>query len=84
MKNKNYQLISSTIDNKYKKIEKMTKPSSVEFWTKMAQRDERFGCSVNIKFEYNTSSKEVVMMRYESICKKSNDKIIIRLLKKIA
>lgn len=82
MKYKNYLLISSTIDNDFKKHEKMLKPSSVDFWLKMAQRDESFGSSVSIIFEYDSNLKQAVMTKYESICFKDNSKITIRLQKK--
>lgn len=82
MKYKNYLLIRSTIDNKFKNCEKMLKPSSVDFWLKMAQRDESFGSSVSIIFEYDSNLKQAVMTKYESICFKDNSKITIRLQKK--
>ena len=84
MKYKNYLLIKSTIDNRFKEYENIFKPSSVDFWLKMARKDESFGSSVSIIFEYDSNLKQVIMTKYESICFKDNSKITIRLQKKIA
>lgn len=82
MKYKSYLLIRSTIDNDFKKYEKMLKPSSVDFWLKMARKDESFGSSVSIIFEYDSNLKQVIMTKYEAICFSDNSKIVIRLQKK--
>ncbi len=82
MKYKNYLLIKSTIDNKFREYEKISKSPSVDFWLKMARKDESFGSSVMINFEYDSNLKQVVMTKYESICFKDNTKITIRLQKK--
>ena len=77
-----YVLVNSTIDGKGKCKEIIKRSCSVDYWLKIAERDEQeFGDFVSIDFKYSTKNKQVVMTKYTTTNYKGNNKITITLKK---
>lgn len=77
-----YVLVNSTIDGKGKSKEIFKRSCSVDYWLKIAKKDEQtLGNFVSIDFKYSTKNKQVIMTKYTTINYKGNDKITITLKK---
>ena len=70
---KNYQLVKTTLSGYGKEIENFKGPSSVDYWLKMAKKDEKVGSNVTITFEYDSKNKKTVMKKYSAVNFKNNE-----------
>lgn len=70
---KNYKLIKTNLSGFNQSTENFESPSSVDYWLKVAKKDEKIGSNVTITFEYDSKSKKTVMKKYSAINFKNNE-----------
>lgn len=57
-----YRIVRTKNNRKY--IEEIKLATSVAYWQTVAKNDEKYGCYVEMNFEYNSVDKEVILSNY--------------------
>lgn len=74
-----YTLVSSLEGNEHR--ETLKSNFSSDWWLKRAKQDEKEGCFVDMTFNYDSSTKQLVMTSYRSFNSKTRVSLRITLKK---